>query len=52
MNTALTPPRFGRTPSRRLFTVADVAAMPTSLPTGDVRYELDDGELVTTPPPG
>jgi len=26
--------------------------MPTSLPSGDVRYELDDGELVTMAPPG
>lgn len=26
--------------------------MPTSLPSGDVRYELNDGELVTMPPPG
>jgi Uma2 family endonuclease len=39
-------------PSRRLLTVADLAAMPTSLPSGDVRYELDDGVLVPMPPPG
>jgi Uma2 family endonuclease len=50
MNATLTPPR-PVTP-RRLFTVADLAAMPTSLPTGDVRYELNDGELVIMPPPG
>lgn len=51
MIATLTPPRTV-TPSRRLFTVADLAAMPTSLPSGDVRYELDDGELVTMPPHG
>lgn len=38
--------------SPRLFTAADLAALPTSLPTGDVRYELDDGRLVVMPPPG
>ena len=37
---------------RRLLTAADLAALPTSLPSGDVRYELDDGTLVTMPPPG
>lgn len=52
MSVTLTSPRFAPTPSRRLFTVADLAVMPTSLPTGDVRYELDDGVLVTMPPPG
>lgn len=36
---------------RRLLTAADLAALPTSLPSGDVRYELDDGILVTMPPP-
>jgi Uma2 family endonuclease len=36
---------------RRLFTAADLAALPTSLPSGDVRYELDDGTLITMPPP-
>lgn len=51
MSATLTSPR-PVSPSRRLFTVADLAAMPTSLPSGDVRYELDDGELVTMPPPG
>ena len=39
-------------PSQRLLTAADLAALPTSLPTGDVRYELDDGVLVVMPPPG
>ena len=34
----------------RLLTIADVAKMPTSLPSGDVWYELDDGILVVHPP--
>jgi Uma2 family endonuclease len=37
--------------NRRLRTAADVAALPTYLPTGDVRYELHDGRLVILPPP-
>ena len=57
------PPRIGYNPlmvatlpprvpaARRLFTVADLAALPTTLPSGAVRYELLDGELVTMPPP-
>ena len=36
----------------RLLTAADLAALPTSLPTGDVKYELNDGELVVMAPPG
>lgn len=36
----------------RLFTAADVAVMPRNLPSGDVRYELHDGRLITMPPPG
>ncbi len=36
----------------RLLTAADLAAMPTSLPGGDVKYELDDGVLVVMAPPG
>jgi len=42
------PPR----PSRKLLTIADVAALPRTLPSGDVRYELDDGRLIIMPPPG
>lgn len=45
----LSPPA---SPTERLLTVADLAAMPTSLPTGDVEYELNDGRLVIMPPPG
>lgn len=50
MTTTLAPP-IGR-PKVRLLTIADVAVLPRSLPTGDVRYELDDGRLVVMPPPG
>ena len=49
MMVATLPPRVPA--SRRLLTAADLAALPTSLPSGDVRYELDDGILVTMPPP-
>lgn len=35
-----------------MLTAADLAVLPTSLPSGDVRYELDDGRLVVMPPPG
>jgi Uma2 family endonuclease len=35
-----------------LLTAADVAALPRSLPSGDVRYELHDGRLVIMSPPG
>jgi Uma2 family endonuclease len=36
----------------RLLTVADLAALPSELPSGPVRYELDDGRLIVVPPPG
>ena len=39
-------------PSQRLLTCADVVVLPESLPTGDVRYELDNGRLVIMAPPG
>jgi Uma2 family endonuclease len=48
--TETTLPPLDYTP--RLFTVADVAALPSELPSGSVRYELDHGRLVTMPPPG
>ena len=51
MSATLTPPRPPRD-DIRLLTAADLAALPTRLPSGDVRYELDDGVLVTMPPPG
>jgi Uma2 family endonuclease len=37
---------------QRLFTAADIAAMPERLPSGDVRYELHHGRLVVMAPPG
>ncbi len=36
----------------RLFTIADVEALPTSLPSGDVDYELHEGRLIFVSPPG
>lgn len=34
------------------YTVADLAAMPAELPTGPRCYELDNGRLISTAPPG
>jgi Uma2 family endonuclease len=39
-------------PRGRLLTAADLAAMPTHLPSGDVDFELDRGRLVIMVPPG
>ncbi len=39
-------------PVPRLFTVADVAVLPSDLPSGPVCYELHHGRLITMPPPG
>ncbi len=36
----------------RLFTIADVEALPTSLPSGDVDYELHEGRIIVVSPPG
>jgi Uma2 family endonuclease len=36
----------------KLFTVADLAVLPSELPSGTVRYELHHGRLITMPPPG
>src|SRR4051794_10621170 len=36
----------------KLFTVADLAVLPSELPSGPVLYELHHGRLVTMPPPG
>jgi Uma2 family endonuclease len=36
----------------RLLTAADLAALPSELPSGTVLYELDNGRLITMPPPG
>ena len=49
----LAPPQFDQTtPAYRVFTIADVAVMPRGLPSGDVKYELNNGRLVTMAPPG
>jgi Uma2 family endonuclease len=37
---------------QKLFTAADLAALPSELPSGLVRYELDHGRLLTMTPPG
>ena len=39
-------------PTPRLLTAADLAAMPDELPSGPVKYELEDGRLVVMPLPG
>jgi len=39
-------------PLERRFTAADVAVLPTDVPSGTVDYELDNGRLVTMVPPG
>jgi Uma2 family endonuclease len=39
-------------PSPRLLTVADLAALPSELPSGTVLYELDNGRLIIMAPPG
>jgi Uma2 family endonuclease len=36
----------------RLLTAADLAALPSELPSGPVHYELDNGRLVIMSPPG
>jgi Uma2 family endonuclease len=36
----------------RLYTIADLAEMPSELPSGPVHYELDNGRLVSMSPPG
>jgi len=38
--------------SYRLLTVADIATLPSELPSGPVLYELDNGRLITMAPPG
>src|SRR5258708_8023781 len=36
----------------KLLTAADLAQMPSDLPSGPVLYELHHGVLITMPPPG
>jgi Uma2 family endonuclease len=50
MSIATTRPLLEATEHR--MTVADLAAMPTDLPSGPVEYELDDGRIVQMSPPG
>src|SRR6185437_1976586 len=53
MSTALlAPPAPSISSGPRLLTAADLAKLPTSLASGDVRYELDDGRLIILAPPG
>ncbi|MCE9561831.1 MAG: Uma2 family endonuclease [Planctomycetes bacterium] len=56
MSTAtLTPPSavpVVRSPVELLLTAADVAMLPRSLATTDVKYELHDGRLIVMAPPG
>lgn len=52
MTSVLTPMPPSPSPPRRLLTVADLAAMPSELPSGTVLYELDNGRLIIMPPPG
>ncbi len=52
MSATLTAPPPARPRSPRLLTAADLACLPRTLPTGDVKYELDDGELIVMPLPG
>jgi Uma2 family endonuclease len=50
--TLLIPPHDAPPSGGRLLSAADLAALPTRLPTGDVRYELHDGRLAVMSPPG
>jgi Uma2 family endonuclease len=52
MNTATIPDPGPVRNGVRLLTLADVAALPRSLPSGDVGYELHHGRLVVMAPPG
>lgn len=36
----------------RLFTAADLAALPTDLPSGPIDYELDEGRIIVVSPAG
>jgi Uma2 family endonuclease len=49
---ASTSTSIAAVPHGRLLTAADLAAMPTHLPSGDVDFELDKGRLILMVPPG
>ncbi len=44
------PPQRNASPTLQLFTLADLEMFPKDLPSGPVKYELDDGRLVIMPP--
>jgi Uma2 family endonuclease len=50
MSTLIEQPQPSAT--TRLFTAADLAAMPSELPSGSVGFELDNGRLIVVSPPG
>jgi Uma2 family endonuclease len=50
--TVANPIPLGPPAAQRLLTAADLAVLPRTLPSGDVKYELDDGRLVVMAPPG
>jgi Uma2 family endonuclease len=52
MSASLAVPSLPPSPPRRPLTIADVAALPSELPSGPVCYELNNGELVILRPPG
>jgi Uma2 family endonuclease len=53
MTTALANPvPLGPPVGQRLLTAEDLAVLPRTLPSGDIKYELDDGRLVVMAPPG
>jgi Uma2 family endonuclease len=49
---ALTAPATASPQTQRLLTVADLAVLPSELPSGPVQYELANGRLVIMAPPG
>lgn len=49
---AIADPRPPVEAAPRLFTAPDLAELPRDLPSGPVRYELDNGRLVAMSPPG
>jgi Uma2 family endonuclease len=51
MSVVLEQPQIDVSPVRRLWTMADLAALPDMLPTGDAKYELWEGELMFMSPP-
>src|SRR5947207_2148739 len=51
MTVAVSSPPLAE-PLVHLLTVADLAALPSELPSGPVRYELDHGRLLIMAPPG